>query len=422
MTVDERVRVGSLNLRGIMDSRARPTVEADLTLTGGASGRGSAPRAIAPGRRERARGAEGRLGPWDDLWLPGELRRAVLDAAFDSQADFDHFLLAFDDTHGAGADVTVAVSLAFARANAARLGVPLVGYLAGAARTGMPRLLVNVFSGGIHVPGRTDGFQQVMAIPRTGGLVDDIALACRVYDEAAALARERFGEPHLSASSGMLVPAGSGEQVGLLRTAIVRAGAGGACTVGVDVAAEHLRTSRGRYHLDGRHLDAGALAGRLAELADHPIALEYLEDPFDPADTQAWRELPSLLPAATVVVGDDLFATDRARIDRGLAGGVLLKLTQAGTVTHTVEAAAVARAAGMALAVSHRSGETEDAGMCDLAVALAAEFIKIGGPRRGDRLAKYNQLLRLAEHRPGRPIPTEVEESAPCPVPASSKK
>ncbi|HEV2376567.1 MAG TPA: hypothetical protein VGS19_30880 [Streptosporangiaceae bacterium] len=388
------MKVSGLRLRGILDSRARVTVEVDLTLGSGHQGTGSAPRAIAPGRLERSRGPEPVLGTFS---APA-LQAALTGSAVADQADYDGRLAGLYQAGEAGADVTLAASLAFARAAAAACGVPLYAYFAGLAGSipAVPALMVNVFSGGIHLPPPARGFQQVMVLPATGGLRSDIEVAGAVFSAAERLAAQRFPAVGLSASSGLVVPAGSEEQLGLANDAAAAAGHASVCTFGVDVAAEHLAQTPGRYRFGTGELSCQDFAGVLARLAAS-YGLSYLEDPFDPAEASAWRGLRAVLPRSTRIVGDDLFATDESRIDQSLADGVLLKLSQAGTVTATLAAAAAARAAGMVLAVSHRSGETEDTAMCDLAVAVGAELIKVGGPRRGDRLAKYNQLLRLDE-------------------------
>jgi enolase len=402
------MRITDLHLRGILDSRARVTVEAEVTLEGNRHGRGSSPRAIAPGRRERRRGPDVALGP---LAIPdGLVGRWVR-----GQSELDELLTELD----VGADVTLAVSLAFARAAAA--DQPLYAYLADSAGTtpAVPRLMANMFSGGIHAAGDTAAFQQVMLIPATDSLAGDIGVACAVFAAALQLARQRYGEPQMSASSGLVIPATSEEQLALLREAIDVAGHADVTTVGVDVAAEHLvvgpyggddgrMTAAGcqrRYRFGARVLTSAELAARLASLAIG-YGLTYVEDPFDPADEQSWRGLRAALPPTVVVVGDDLFATDATRVSDELADGILLKPSQAGTLTATLAAASVARRMGMLIAVSHRSGETEDTAMCDLAVAVGAHLIKVGGPRRGDRLAKYNQLLRLAELLPAGDLST----------------
>ncbi|MBF9130148.1 hypothetical protein I0C86_14460 [Plantactinospora sp. S1510] len=390
------MRITGLRLRGILDSRARATVEADVVLDDRYHGRGSSPRAIAPGRRERPLGDPTLLGPL----APGELHRALLGQDVDDQADLDLRVARSD----VGAAETLAVSLAFARAVASAHGLTLHRYLARLAGTTprVPRLLVNVFSGGIHGNGPPAGFQQIMVIPDTGGLTGDIELARVVFDEAERQVQQRFGPARFSPSSGLLVPVDSERQLTLLHDVVAAAGGTGAVSYGVDVAAEHLVERPGAYRLGPDVLSSAELAGRLSALVER-YPLSYLEDPFDPADEPAWRALRRDLPPTTTVIGDDLFATDAARVDSSLADGILLKLSQAGTLTATLEASRAAREAGLVSAVSHRSGETEDTAMCDLAVGVGAELIKVGGPRRGDRLAKYNQLLRLAETVPAEP-------------------
>ncbi|WP_033213690.1 hypothetical protein [Kitasatospora phosalacinea] len=399
------MRVTALLLRGILDSRGEPTVEAELELSSGHRGRGSAPRAIAPGRLERSLGDPDRIGRF-----PSPALAARLTAARDlDQPGLDALLTAAHDEGAAGAATTLAVSLAFARAAADARGEPLHRALAAQAgsRPALPRLMVNVFSGGIHRREAADGFQQVMLLPAGDCLTDDVRVAALVHRRAEELAVERFGTVALSASSGLLAPVGTVGQLELLEKAVADTPGGDRCTVGVDVAAEHLLADDGRYRFDGGRYEPGAFAELLAELVErHRIT--FLEDPFDPAHQPWWRRLRGRLPASAAVVGDDLFATDAARIDRSLADGVLLKPSQVGTVSGTLAAAAAARDAGMLLAVSHRSGETEDTAMCDLAVAVGAELIKIGGPRRGDRLVKYNQLLRLAEELPSGASPSGI--------------
>ncbi|MEU3529473.1 enolase C-terminal domain-like protein [Streptomyces sp. NPDC038707] len=391
--------ITSVRVRGILDSRARVTLEAEVTLDSGHTGTGSAPRAIAPGRLERHRGPEPVLGP---VAVP-LLAAALIDGSVGDQQGCDQRLAELYEAGEAGSDLTLAVSLAYARAAAAARHLPLHAHLAeqyGVTRPGLPRLMVNVFSGGIHRDGPPRGFQQVMVLPATGRLHTDIEVADQVFTRAHQAVERRFGPVPLSASSGLLVPLDSEEQLGLLQEAVAEAGHTGVCAFGVDVAAEHLRTASGRYRFGHREFASDEFADHLVRLA-HRFPLTFLEDPFDPADDAGWARLRASLPHTTKVVGDDLFATDAERVAPGRADGILLKLSQAGTVTATLAAAAAARRAGMLLAVSHRSGETEDTAMCDLAVAVAAELIKVGGPRRGDRLAKYNQLLRLHESLTG---------------------
>ncbi|GAA2284290.1 phosphopyruvate hydratase [Nonomuraea roseoviolacea subsp. roseoviolacea] len=432
--------VTGLRLRGILDSRGRPTVEADVRA-GDAWGRGSCPVAIAPGRLERRRGLRtGELGDLGDGPVVRLLRDGLTGVPLTGQGDLDRRLRELDDRHGLGADVTLAVSLAHARALAAGSGVSLRGWMSGLFPhpPRMPRLLVNAFSGGIHHDGAPDSFQQIMAVPDTGTLTGDVRAALEIYGAlerrlsdagpsgADGRRRSGGGAVAISASSGLLAPGWScARRLEELRAACEGHRAG----LGADVAAEHLLAGPGRYRYEGREHASAAFAALLLDLAvTHGIA--YLEDPFDPADTGTWRAfLPAAREAGVTVVGDDLFASDAGRVVPGLADAVLLKPSQAGTVTATLEAAAAARALGLRLVVSHRSGETEDTAMCDLAVAVGAEWIKIGGPRRGDRIAKYNQLIRLAETLTDDPVQeatdpvqeTTHEGAAACHAPSSSR-
>jgi enolase len=403
-----QLAVAEARVRGILDSRGRVTVEADLRLAGGAAGRGSAPQAIAPGRRERGRSAGLRLGP--DAGSPAIARLGswLRGASFSSEGELDAELARRAADLGVGADATLAVSQAAWRAAAAAAEAPLHRHLAASAGTtpGLPRLLVNAFSAGIHASERPDSVQAVMATPATGSMSADVDAALRIW---AAVERrlEAGGIAHpLGASSGMCV-AGADTEFMLAELAAAIDEAEPAAAIGVDVAAEHLATAEGAYRLDGRTLRPPELVERAAALAGR-FDLAYLEDPLGPDDEAGWRELAARLPTTTLLVGDDLFATDRDRLDPSLAGGILLKPVQIGTVSGTLAAARRAAAVGIVPCVSHRSGETEDTFVCDLAVAVGARFQKIGGPRRGDRIAKYNRLLGIAAELDGAP-PAGVE-------------
>jgi len=381
--------VAEVRLRGILTSRGEPTVEAELTLGDGATGSASCPVAIAPGRRERARGSVAGLGPLDVPVRQLATARAL------TQAEWDRRLTEFARRHRLGTAVTLPASMAYCKATALSSGTSLYAHLASLAGTipSMPALLVNVFSGGIHRQGMPDSFQQIMMIAGQG--VRGINEALRVFGRIEA---RHVGEPGFagySASSGLLVTGADAETLlAELRAELDTAGSG--LRLGFDVAAEHLRMPDGCYRFEGRALDALELAARIESYATR-YGAGFVEDPFDPADTERWRDLTARLAGRADVVGDDLFATDARRLRSGLAGGIVLKMNQVGTVSGTITATWKARKLGLACCVSHRSGETEDTSMCDLAVGLGASYIKVGGPRRGDRTAKYNQLLRLAE-------------------------
>ncbi|MFJ8473571.1 hypothetical protein [Kitasatospora sp. NPDC094011] len=412
----ERVR-----LRGVLDSRAHPTVEADLQLAGQEGhGRGSCPVAIAPGRRERRRGLRtGALGAELDQGATARLVHSALHGRrVSGQREFDAVLRALDDEHALGADVTLALSLAFARAAALHGRLHLLDWLVGqngSPPRQVPRLLVNAFSGGIHARGAAASFQQIMTIPLGESLAEDIRTALSVHSGL----EEALGDARLSASSGFLVGGRStSEQLALLAAVLERRGLRGGVGLGVDVAAEHLAVDGG-YRFEGGVHDSAGFGALLLRLAgDH--GLSYVEDPFDPADTDAWHTFtPRLGAIGARVVGDDLFASDARRVEAGPAHAVLLKPSQAGTVSATLDAASAAASAGLRTVVSHRSGETEDTSICDLAVAVGADHIKIGGPRRGDRIAKYNRFLRLLESPllaglPRPPVHPEENQHVPC--------
>jgi enolase len=395
-------RVQRARMRGILDSRGRVAPEAELRLAGGAVGTASCPRAIAAGRRELALSPAleiGTLSAADDLTV---VLGKIQGTSFHTQHEFDALLEGLQAEARAGADVALALSLAFARACAQASGQSLFRYMCGLAnvRPAIPHPLVNVFSGGIHGGRDQVPFQQIMIVPEYDTIESDIRATLTVYD---AIERRAAAEGRIvshSASSGLLVGEPYEALLEQLRQQLQAVGMSANVAIGLDVAAEHLKRPDGRYQFAGRLITGEELAAIHRDLVgEYPI--RFLEDPFDPDDVDLWRSLATAVAGRAWVIGDDLFATNVNHIAKGLASGILLKMNQIGTLTGTLRAAEAARNAGMILCVSHRSGETEDTAMCDLAVALGARFIKIGGPRRGDRTAKYNQLLRLAEELRG---------------------
>jgi enolase len=389
--------IEGVELRGILDSRGGIAAEAVVRLAGGGSGTASTPLAIARGRREQRRSQGLRLGRLANGHA--EAMSELGGVEFADQRHFDAALAMIEAEHALGSDLTAALSFAFARACAHGAATSLarhVGRLAGRALA-MPHPLVNVFSGGVHLPERRLPFQQIMLVPAFDTIVEDVEAALRVYaavERALDQAGTRYG---YSASSGLITESLSyREQLGLAREAIERAGCTGRMELGIDVAAEHLLEPGGRYRLGAARLDGDALAGELLDLMTG-YGVSYVEDPFDSERAELWRAFARAVPAGAVVVGDDLFASNARYVSPGLAHGILLKVSQVGTLSRALDAAAAALRNGMMLCVSHRSGETEDTAICDLAVGLGARHVKIGGPRRGDRIAKYNQLLRLAD-------------------------
>lgn len=390
--------IEAAQIRTILNSEGGFSIEAEVRVEGG-EGRGSVPGAIIPGRREQKTTDVSQLRASVESAGVGALIDLIRGARFDSQAEFDALFHENPIFAGVGTDVSLALSLAYCRAQAKASGQPLhvrIASLAGSTPA-MPKPIVNVFSGGVH--GGQTPFQQAMIIPKDTDFHSNVEIALSVYSSVQSDIKARGQLCGYSASSGMLTTlTDQRELFEVLARKLDAMGLSDQVGLGTDVAAEHLESNCGGYKLY-----ANCLPVTLEELADYHRQLLrdydflFFEDPFGPDDSAQWRRLTAEVDAKTMIVGDDLFATNSANIDCGLASGILLKMNQVGTVSGTLKAAETARAAGMRLCVSHRSKETEDTAMCDLAVALGAELIKVGGPRRGDRIAKYNQLLRLVE-------------------------
>jgi enolase len=393
-------QIKRVHFRGILESRGKFTVEAELALQDGSLGWASSPVAIAPGRREQRRSFIQTLGPLDNEAVFSELRRQIENVRFDSQAHFDSFVEKIPASTELGADVRLVLSVAFCRASAKSQGISLLDQLVrlSGGSPAVSRPLVNIFSGGVHDSTCKVPFQQIMFTPDFGNIRANIEAGLAVYAAVESRLEKSGREFRHSASSGMqLSGVGYVELLQELHQVIGQMNyPREKAPLAIDVAAEHLRTENGSYRFGSEIVNGAELFERLKEIAQ-TYNVQFLEDPFDPADEELWRSAARQLSPSTVVVGDDLFSTNSANIKPGLATGILLKLNQVGSIAGALQAARTAREAGLVLCVSHRSGETEDTVMCDLAVALGATYIKVGGPRRGDRIAKYNQLIRLAE-------------------------
>lgn len=390
--------IEGLTVRSILNSQGGLSVEAEVSVDGRV-GIGSVPRAIIPGRRERKLTEDADLGCVKKNTKIRDLSRFLESYAFENQSAFDTLFEDSGPFADLGSDISLALSLAVCRAQAKADQLTLkerLSNLAGFAPA-MPKPIVNIFSGGVH--GGRIPFQQLMIIPRDADTSNNLKIALLVYGEVEKYAKSKDLLSGYSASSGMLTQGTRLHQLfDIIASTIDRLGLCHVVALGTDVAAEHLETGDGRYRLgpDNAPISPAELA------AFHRNLLEtynfcFYEDPFGPDDAKEWTDLTADTADKTMVVGDDLFATNAKNIQPGLASGILLKMNQVGTISGTIKAAKTACDAGMRLCVSHRSKETEDTAMCDLAVGLGADLIKIGGPRRGDRIAKYNQLLRLSE-------------------------
>jgi enolase len=412
------VRIRAVRARQILDSRGRPTVEADVELSDGSFGRASVPSGASTGSAEAHELRDGERTVYAGLGVlkavanvNGEIAAALAGRDPFEQRAIDALMRELDGTPQLarlGANGVLSVSIAVARAAAESRRQPLyerVREIAGLDRLAMPLPMVNILSGGLHASRGMD-VQDFLAVPaRATSIADAIHTISRVRNAATEEAHAR-GLPTLLADEGGISPGlPTGVDALEMMLAIVeRAGLRPAddIVIAIDVAATSLQSNDGRYALarEGRVATAAEMIDMLDGWARrYPVA--SIEDGLGEEDWSAWRALTARLGASVQLVGDDLFTTNPARLARGVrervANGVLVKANQNGTLSGTIDLIAQARAAGYATIVSARSGETEDAFMSDLAVGTAAGQIKIGSLRTSSTVAKYNQLLRIEE-------------------------
>jgi enolase len=406
--------VARLHAREILDSRGRPTVWAECRLGSGATGAVSVPSGASTGRAEACELRDGDPSRYRGLGC----RRAVANVntvlqdgvrgrSFATQAEFDGLLQQLDGTPNLGrlgANAVLAASLAFARAGAAQRGVPLYRHfadLAGLPLRTLPRLTVNLFSGGKHAGGQA-ALQDVLLAPVAVQNTDEgLAAVVAVYQCAADLIFKKYGQRLLRADEGGLAPEFANAEAMLADAveAISMAGykAGSGMSLAVDVASSHFHRD-GRYHLGGTPLTS---AGMIDQIADwvRRYPLVSVEDGLAEEDWANWPALRARLAGHSLTLGDDFLCTQPERIRRAIAAGaadaLLLKVNQVGTLTGAAQAAELARKAGWKITVSARSGETEDDWLADLAVGWGADFIKVGSITQSERLAKYNRLLAI---------------------------
>ena len=401
-----------LKARWILDSRGHPTVEVDAVLESGAWGRAAVPSGASTGSHEAHELRDGdpaRFGGKGVARAVAAVEGEIFDAlsgmeAGDQQA-LDRALIALDgsgDKSRLGANATLGVSLAAAHAAAAELGLPLYRHLGGVMATRLPVPLMNLINGGAHADNGLE-LQEFMIVPSGAR---SFAEALRAGAEVFAALRailERQGLSTNVGDEGGFAPAlrAPAEALDLLMRAIEASGRRPGEDVGLalDAAAGEFHAD-GVYRLGGEALDsAGMVALYEGLLGDYPIV--SIEDGLAEDDWRGWRHLTAALGASVQVLGDDLFATARARLARGLetkaANAVLIKVNQVGTLTEALETVALAHRGGLRTVVSHRSGETEDTTIADLAVATGGGQIKTGSLSRSERTAKYNRLLRIEE-------------------------
>ena len=406
--------IRSVRAREIIDSRGSPTVEADVALEGGAFGRAAVPSGASTGTHEALElrdGDKARHAGKGVLRAVANVNGAIADALAgmdaDDQAAIDRRMLDLDGTPNKGvlgANATLAVSLAVAHARAAGQGVPLYRSLAEGRAPLLPVPLLNVLNGGRHAADSTD-FQEFMLAPiGFERFSEALRAGAEVYQALKAIVHKRGMSTNVGDEGGV-APSVPSNTAGLelVLEAVETAGykPGEHVALALDVAASEFYDGA-NYALtrEGVTLTSAQLIDLYADLCErYPIV--SIEDGLTEDDWAGWAALQARLGERVQLVGDDLFTTNTERIARGVAersaNSVLVKLNQIGTLTETLEAVAITRAAGWTAVISHRSGETEDTTIADLAVATAAGQIKTGAPARSERVAKYNRLLRIEE-------------------------
>jgi enolase len=408
MSAIERVHA-----RQILDSRGNPTVEAEVYLSSGASGRAAVPSGASTGEFEavelRDGGAAygGKAVTKAVANINGEIAEAVKGLDAGDQQALDRAMIELDGTPNKsrlGANALLGVSLAAARASAAENGLPLYSYLGGAAAHILPVPMMNVLNGGAHADNSVD-FQEFMIMPvGAPSFSEALRWGAEVFHALKKTLHDQGKSTAVGDEGGFAPDLDSNEAA--LETLIAGIEAAGytpgeQIAIALDPATSELYKN-GSYDLEheGRQLSSEELADYWASAAErYPIV--SIEDGMDEEDWGGWKLLTERLGDSVQLVGDDLFVTNTERlkrgIDSGVANSILIKVNQIGTLTETLEAVKMAREAGYTAVMSHRSGETEDTTIADLAVATGCGQIKTGAPSRSDRVAKYNQLLRIEE-------------------------
>jgi enolase len=406
-------QIERIHARQILDSRGNPTVEVEIGLRSGAHGHAAVPSGASTGEFEATELRDG-----GERWggkgvtravanVNGEIAGALRGSDAADQSALDGALIELDGTENKsrlGANAILGVSLAAAHAQAAEEGLPLWRYLGGEAARVLPVPMMNVLNGGAHADNKVD-FQEFMIVPcGAPSFSECLRMGAEVFHALKRTLHER-GLGTAGGDEGGFAPdlSSNEEALTMLVAGIEAAGyrPGEDVAIALDPATSEIYHDGG-YVLEheGRTLSASELADYWADLAGrYPIV--SIEDGMDEEDWDGWRTLTERLGSSLQLVGDDLFVTNTKRLSRGIEAGVgnsiLIKVNQIGTLTETLAAIAMAREAGYTAVMSHRSGETEDVTIADLAVATGCGQIKTGAPSRSDRVAKYNQLLRIEE-------------------------
>ena len=419
MESQSNTRIDHVQGRQVFDSRGNPTVEADVRLADGSTGRAAVPSGASTGEHEALELRDG-----GDTYMGkgvlqaianinGEISQALAGKDSADQRSIDDTMIELDGTDGKkrlGANAILGVSMAAARAAAASRGLPLYVHLGSESSSRLPCPMMNIINGGEHADNNVD-VQEFMILPSgAASFTEAMRMGSEIYHHLKTVLSADGLSTAVGDEGGFAPNLGSNEDaVKIILQAVEAAGykAGEDVQISLDVAAsEFFNKETGEYELtgEGRKLDADQMIEFYTNLVDnYPIF--SIEDPLDENDWEGWQKMTAALGERVRLVGDDLFVTNIKRLQRGIeeksANAILIKLNQIGSVSETLDAIELARENGFKNLISHRSGETEDSFIADLAVATEAGLIKTGAPCRSDRVAKYNQLLRIEEKLAG---------------------
>ncbi len=407
-------KITDIVAREILDSRGNPTIEADVILDTGISGRAAVPSGASTGEHEAIELRDGDSNRYQGKGVlkavanvNGEIKTALSGMEASDQRSIDETLISLDGTENKarlGANATLAVSMAVAHASANQAGLPLYRYLGGEEANSLPVPMMNIINGGSHADNSVD-LQEFMIIPAGApSFSEALRFGTEVFHSLKSVLSDRGLNTAVGDEGGFAPDLSSNEEaIEVILKSIEIAGyrPGEDIYLGIDAASSEFYEG-GQYDLkgEGRILDAAGMRGLLADWVNrYPIV--SIEDGMDENDWTGWQELTREIGGKCQLVGDDLFVTNTRMLERGIqqksANAILIKVNQIGTLSETLDAISMAQQADFGVIVSHRSGETEDTTIADLAVATSAGQIKTGSLSRSDRIAKYNQLLRIEQ-------------------------
>jgi enolase len=407
-------KITDIVAREILDSRGNPTIEADVILDTGITGRAAVPSGASTGEHEAVELRDGDRERYQGKGVlkavanvNGEIKSALAGMEATEQRHIDEKLIALDGTENKarlGANATLAVSMAVAHASAIQAGLPLYRYLGGDNANSLPVPMMNIINGGSHADNSVD-LQEFMIIPAGApSFSEALRFGTEVFHSLKSVLSNRGLNTAVGDEGGFAPDLSSNEEaIEVILESIEIAGyrPGEDIYLGIDAASSEF-FDNGQYRLkgEGRVLDADGMKGLLADWVNrYPIV--SIEDGMDENDWTGWQQLTREIGGKCQLVGDDLFVTNTRMLERGIeqksANAILIKVNQIGTLSETLDAISMAQQADFGVIVSHRSGETEDTTIADLAVATSAGQIKTGSLSRSDRIAKYNQLLRIEQ-------------------------